>query len=142
MRLLAPLVAAVIAMLGTYVLARMVASRLRHWRHRKALRSDSMGSLAREASDAIRSERWDRLEAGSRIVRGESWTEEGLLDALEELWKTLDEEDDAKGQRGRGSNYYEFYDSGLADIYWALRDRLGLPPPWNRAPKKEKGPYR
>lgn len=112
--------------------------------HEEALRTEPVEVLADWARTAVRSERWERLEAGVALLREGESTEQALLDALEALLQALVLDDQAAGRSGRDSGYFEFYDQGLAAMCEALRDRLGLPQPWDETSSDpdRRGPYR
>lgn len=96
----------------------------------------STTELATILRDALRDETWGwhRFEAGkSALSHAGPWTEQELLQALEDLFEDANEED-RKGHRdgGRDSYYFDFYDCGLAAMAEALRTRLGISQPWEK----------
>jgi hypothetical protein len=111
---------------------------------KKALQSEPVASLAAQVSQLVRAAQWQGLPAGAEIIRTERWTERQLLDALEALLQALVADDESKERSGRDSSYFEFYDNGLAAMCEALRDRLGIPQPWEekRGKPPDRGPYR
>ncbi len=122
--------------LGAAALAWWAIGSLHRMRHNREyhsrLREAPLEELTKRCAEAVLSEQWERLDAGRSIVDGENWTERSLLDALNVLWTKITEEDGGRGRTGRDSNYFEFYDSGLAGITEALHDRLGIPHSWER----------
>jgi hypothetical protein len=84
--------------------------------------------LAQECATAVRGNGWLSTSAGEVLCSpGRAWTERELLEALEALFREVTTSDPGLGH---GSNYYMFYDAGLAEIGELLRDRLGIPQPW------------
>jgi hypothetical protein len=81
--------------------------------------------LAREAVGAIDSERWGHFAAAESLSqRSEQWTDVALIEALENLWREVIADDQARGRQGRDSNRFEFYDTGLAVMLEVLRERV------------------
>lgn len=111
---------------GFWAIRSRVAARRRHaW-----LRTCPIDGLVEQAREAIRFERWERFVEASDILSRAGWSERDLLHALEALWAAVVEEDRRLGRSGRDSNFFELYDSGIAAVLEALRDRVGLPQPW------------
>jgi hypothetical protein len=131
MKSMGALIGAICAFAAAAVAYRSV-QRNRQQNFNQTLRSEPIHSLANRVSAAVRFERWDRFATGAEILKRDAWTESELLHALEKLFEDVTNEDHANGRTGRDSNFFEFYDCGLAAISEALRDRLGLPQPWDK----------
>jgi hypothetical protein len=103
------------------------------WRAKRQLRraharrlDAATAALVAEARSALAFGAWERLPEGETILRQERWSDRELLAALESLYQTLEARDRAQGRPGApGSSVFDFYDSGLADICEALKQRLG-----------------
>lgn len=110
-----------------------------HFRKRKLLKYKKFIQTAdaeRRAKDILRvlSTDWIRFKSAQSMLQKTIWTDQELLEGLENVFTEATEEDTKKRRSGRNSNYFEFYDCGLASHCEALRDRLGLPQPWSKSP--------
>ncbi len=121
------------AVVGIIAAARVTA-RHRQKAFDERLRTPPVHDLAAEIATTVVSAGWDRLEPGAALQCPDARTEKNLLDGLDALLEALMAEDEEKGQTGRDSNYFNFYDLGLARVSEALRDRLGIPQPWQKSP--------
>jgi hypothetical protein len=84
--------------------------------------------LLSEARSAITYEHWERFAPARALLQGDRWTDAELLRVLDELFAAVGEDDNVNGRSGRASNYFEFYDCGLASIVEALRKRTAPAP--------------
>jgi hypothetical protein len=81
--------------------------------------------LAREAQARIRHERWEKFASATAVLaRSSGWSDQDLYDTLRALLAEVAQEDQQTGRHGRESNYFEFYDCGLAGIVEVLDARL------------------
>jgi hypothetical protein len=128
------LVATVAVMIAFVFVAPAAASRAAARRQRSA----GADELAHDAQQAIRLQGWRQDPTADAIVERTAWTDRELHDALEAMWASLLEADRRTGRAGRSSNHFALHDSGIAAILKTLRDRLGIPQPWERrAPDAE-----
>ncbi|MDI1480373.1 hypothetical protein [Polyangium sp. y55x31] len=85
----------------------------------------SPDDLAQEVHSSIRYEQWDRFPSAAAILaRSSGWSDQNLCDALKALLAEVAQEDQQAGRNRRDSNYFEFYDCGLAGILDVLEARL------------------
>jgi hypothetical protein len=91
--------------------------------------------LAARCLELVLTYHWDRFETGKRVVNEANWSDQKLLVVMEDLWVELVRDDEVEGRSGKESNAFVFYDAGLAGICEALRNRLGLPQPWEKTRK-------
>ena len=125
MWIIAPLVVALVALLGWMgIVDPRVRARRRRLRE-DILRRASPGDLLVQAQRAVRGEAWQRLETGARLLSLSTCTDEELHACLKALFAEVSEEDHREGRSGRDSNFFEMYDCGLVAIIEALDGRLG-----------------
>ena len=88
----------------------------------------------RRAKDILKilSTDWIRFKSAQAMLQKSSWTDQELLEGLENIFAEATKEDTEKGRSGRDSNYFDFYDCGFARHCEALRSRLGIPQPWSK----------
>ena len=105
------------------------------WRARRSQKRESARLLRAstevllsEARSAVHYEHWERFAPARALLQDDRWTDAALLRVLDELFAALNEDDQAKGRSGRDSNYFEFYDCGLASIVEALQNRTAAAP--------------
>jgi hypothetical protein len=80
--------------------------------------------LLAQAQHAVRFENWQRFEAGARLLSLATTTDDELLAAVKALADEAIDEDRREGRGGRVSNWFELYDSGLAEITEILETRV------------------
>lgn len=106
----------------------------RRWREGEGrwLRALPVSELAAEVAKSMGMAGWDRLPQGAALRVAKTWTEKSSFSTH---WMNLVNAD----RRGRGKGairlrleLLHFYDAGLAAVCQALRDRLGIPQPWDK----------
>jgi hypothetical protein len=105
------------------------------WRARRSQKRESARLLRAstevllsEARSAVTYEHWEKFAPARALLEGDRWTDAELLRVLDELFAALSEDDTAKSRAGRDSNWFEFYDCGLASIVEALQKRTAPAP--------------
>lgn len=123
---MAPILA--IRIVGGFIAGLVAAGRMAAKRRDAAaaerLRTAPVGDLAAEVAKAVTMAGWGRLEPGAALQAATAQSDRELLEGLDALWSALVAEDEASGRSGRDSNYFDFYDFGLARTSEALRERV------------------
>jgi hypothetical protein len=113
--------------------AAFLPTKIREMKWRAWLRHASATELAAECAKAARYMGFAKWRTGQAICTIQEWTERGLLSALEDLYEEAARAD-ASGVSWRSSNLFMYYDGRFGEISELLRDRLGIPQPWDRHP--------
>jgi hypothetical protein len=111
------------------------------WRERRRylarLRRAASTDLVDETRASVRRLTWQRFPTGNALLVQDVRTEALLRDVLTKLLVEVTDEDHVKNRRGRESNDFEFYESGLNLVLEVLEERLKTAPnagPFRQAP--------
>lgn len=100
-------------------------ARRRHDRYLAGLLVEPLETLTEQIKSTLRSPGgWESFSAAQRILAGNAWTEQMLLDGLKELQQEVSASDQAAGRSGRHCDRFQYYDCGLMSFYEALVQRL------------------
>ncbi|MFK7998756.1 MAG: hypothetical protein AB8H86_04140 [Polyangiales bacterium] len=101
-------------------------ARRRHEQYLAGLLLEPLETLAERIKNTLRSPGWgwESFSAAQRILAGNAWTEQMLLDGLKELQQEVAASDQAAGRSGRDCDRFHYYDCGLMGFYEALIQRL------------------
>jgi hypothetical protein len=129
------LLAIVLGLVGLYWWERAGLPGSIQWRARRATRRRkawlvraSPAQLLDEVRRSVQFERWERFPTGRMLMVSNLRDDAALMDAVERLFAEVTDEDREKNQHGRDSNFFEFYDSGLALVLDALEARVSGTP--------------
>lgn len=100
--------------------------RRRHARYLAGLLLEPLETLTEQIKSTLCSPGWgwERFSAAQKILAGDEWTEQMLLDGLQELQQEVAASDAAAGRSGRDCDRFHYYDCGLMSFYEALIQRL------------------
>lgn len=100
--------------------------RRRHDRYLAELLVEPLKTLEERIKNTLRSSGWgwEKYAAAQKILAGDEWTEQMLLDGLQELQQEVAASDAAAERSGRDCDRFHYYDCGLMSFYEALVQRL------------------